>query len=482
MSEDPYIIVGTDTARRLVKPSKRRWLLSTVGGAILLIAAVVTSATLLTSSTVPTIPVKKGDIIWSYVASGRVEPETTLDIIPKQMVVIEAIHVKEGDEVRKGQLLVTLRDLTLPASYQSKLRSREETLEEWNRIKRGTRPELIEQASAKVKEAEAILRGAEAERNRIYRGSRPEEKKQAEAELSRAKAELKFAQEEWNRIQKLGNDQVVTQREIEEAARRLETAKAKVDQATAKRNQVVRGATEEEKERADADVAGANAKVQQAKADLALRRKGATEEEKKVAEARVKRAEAEIELIQTKIAQLKVYAPISGIVLRRYKEPGELNSPQTKDPILVLASPEKKFRIEVLEQDIFKVREGQEMEINSDSYPGRTWKATVTRISPVLGKKRLSSENPKQKFDVKVLEVWLTPVEPIELPVNLPVEAHMHKVIRENVLILPARAVDPTGHVYFSREERRKVETGVRDDAFVEIISGVKEGDAIWAP
>ena len=50
------------------------------------------------------------------------------------------------------------------------------------------------------------------------------------------------------------------------------------------------------------------------------------------------------------------------------------------------------------------------------------------------------------------------------------------------MLILPARAVDPSGHVYFDREERRAVETGVRDDAYVEILSGLEEGDAIWIP
>lgn len=483
MSEDPYIIVGTDTARRLIKPSRQRWVLPAAGGAALLVAGIVTLATLLTAFSLPTIPVQRGDIIWSYVASGRVETETTVEIVPKISAPIQAIHVKEGAKVRRGQLIVTLRDETLAARYQEAIRSREAAQAQWNKVRRGTRRELIDQASAQWKEAKAEVRRWEALRDRILRGALSEEKDQAEARLTQTEAELQFARDEWNRVEKLRRDQVVTQREIDEARRRLDTAKAKVLHATANRDLIVRGATKEEKEEAKAAVAVAEAKGEQAEANLARLKAGATDEEKKVAEAEVKKAEATVQRLEAQSAQLEIHSPISGIVLRRYKAPGELTFPQMRDPILVIAeSGEKKFRIEVLEQDIYKIRENQELEVTSDSYPGRSWKATVTRIAPVLGKKRLSSESPKQKYDVKVLEVWLTPGEPLDLPVNLPVEALLKWIVRENVLILPARAVDPSGHVYFDREERRAVETGVRDDAYVEILSGLEEGDAIWIP
>ena len=225
------------------------------------------------------------------------------------------------------------------------------------------------------------------------------------------------------------------------------------------------------------------AKQEQAEANLELLKRGATDEEKKVARAEVKAMEATISRLKAEMDQLRIMAPLTGTVLRRYKEPGELTFPQMKDPILVIARKgEKQFRIELLEQDIYKVEENQEMDIISDSYPGRIWKARVSRIAPVLGKKRLSSESPKQKYDVKVLEVWLTPTEPITLPVNLPIEARMDKIVRENVLVLPARAVDPSGYVYRNKTDRKKIETGERDDAFIEIRSGLQEGDAVWIP
>lgn len=483
MSEDPYVIVGTNTARRLVKPSKRRWVLLAGGGTLILVAVIIGLASVLTSTGLPTVPVQKGDIVWTFMASGRVETEMTVEIIPKISAPIESIHVNEGDSVRKGQLLVTLRDNTLGARYQEAIRSREAAQARWDEIKRGTRQEFINEAAAQLKETQAEVRRRQAIRDETHRGARPEEKEQAEAKLSQTKAELQYAQEEWNRILKLRKDQVATQREIDEARRQLDTAKAKVLEATANRDRVIHGATREEKAQTNAAVAVAEAKVEQAEANLARLRKGATEEEKKVAEAEFKKTEATIERLKIQISELQIHAPIPGLVLRRYKDPGELTFPQMQDPILVIAEKgEKKFRIEIQEQDIYKIQENQEIEVTSDSYPGKVWKTTVTRIAPVLGKKRLSSESPKQKYDVKVLEIWLTPENSIDLPINLPVEARMHKVIKENVLILPARAVDPTGHVYFNRNERRKVETGERDDAFIEIRSGLKEGDAVWIP
>ncbi|MDP6957495.1 MAG: efflux RND transporter periplasmic adaptor subunit [Planctomycetota bacterium] len=483
MSEDPYIIVGTNTARRLVQPSKRKWLLPIVGGSLLLTAVIIIVATTLTSGGLPTVPVEKGTITWSFVASGRVETEMTIEIIPKISATIEAVHVQEGEEVQKGDLLITLRDDTIAARYQEAIQAKETAQARWEKIKSGTRKELINQGHAQWKEAEAELRRRKAVRDKIYIGATPEEKEQVEAKLSQAKAQLQYAQDEWTRIQKLKRDQVVTQREIDLSRRTLDTAKAQVVEATASRNRVTRGATKEEKEEADAAVAIAEAKVEQAEANLNRLKKGATEEEKKVAQAEVKAMDVTIERLKVELAQLRIHAPISGYILRRYKDPGELTFPQMKDPIVVISEKgEKKFRIELLEQDIYKVAENQELEVISDSYPGRTWKATVERISPVLGKKRLSSESPKQKYDVKVLEIWLSPTAPIDLPINLPVEARMNKVVRENVLVLPARAVDPSGYVYVNRNERIKVETGKRDDAFIEILSGLQEGDAVWIP
>ncbi len=483
MSEDPYIIVGTNTARRLVQPLKRKWLLPIVGGSLLVTAVIIILATTLTSGGLPTVPVERGDIVWSFVASGRVETEMTVEIIPKISATIESIHVQEGEEIQKGDLLITLRDDTIAARYQEAIHSRETAQARWEMIKSGTRKELIDQGHAQWKEAEAEVRRRSAIRDRIYIGATPEEKEQAQAKLTQAEAQLKYAQDEWIRIQKLKQDQVVTQREIDLSRRTLDTAKAQVVEATANRNRVTRGATKEEKEEADAAVSIAEAKVEQAEANLNRLKKGATEEEKKVAQAEVNAMDATLERLKVEIAQLRIHAPISGILLRRYKDPGELTFPQMKDPILVISEKgEKRFRIELLEQDIYKVRQNQEMEVSSDSYPGRIWKATVERISPVLGKKRLSSESPKQKYDVKVLEIWLSPTSPIDLPINLPVEARMHNLVRENVLVLPARAVDPSGYVYLNRNERKKVEMGKRDDAFIEIRSGLQEGDAVWIP
>ena len=169
MSDDPYIIVGTNTSRRLVKPSNRRWLLPVCGGAILLGVIIVIVASLLTSPSLPTIPVQKGDIVWSYIASGRVETESTIEIVPKVSALIESIHVKEGDSVQKGVVLVQLRDETLAARYQEAIRSREAAQARWDDVKIGTRQELIDHGAAQLKEAQAEVRRRAAIRDETWK-------------------------------------------------------------------------------------------------------------------------------------------------------------------------------------------------------------------------------------------------------------------------------------------------------------------------
>ncbi|SVD58177.1 uncharacterized protein METZ01_LOCUS411031, partial [marine metagenome] len=74
---------------------KRKLLFPIVGGSLLVTAVIIILATTLTSGGLPTVPVERGDIVWSFVASGRVETEMTVEIVPKISATIESIHVQE---------------------------------------------------------------------------------------------------------------------------------------------------------------------------------------------------------------------------------------------------------------------------------------------------------------------------------------------------------------------------------------------------
>ncbi len=481
MSQEPYIVVGPTTARR-IRAGRRVWpYLVSIGGIVLLGALI--ALLLWPRKGWMLVPVKRGDIVHSFVAQGRVETDATIDIVPKVPARIEAVHVKEGDAIEPGQLLVTLEDGPLRAARDEAARALDAAVARRDEIQRGTRQEDLDRAAAQVSEAEYERALAEAKRAELERGARPEEKKEAEALLLKAKADADFWTGEWGRIRVLAENGTASPRERDETKRNYESAQAALLQAQAGRDRVVNGATEEEKAQARAQVESAKARVDQAKASQARLKKGATDEERRVAEAEVKRAEATVTRVDSELAQLKLVSPIRGVVVRRNKEPAEMAYPQMPKPILIVAETQGRIvRIEVSESDIYKVREGQVAWITADAYPGRRWAGKVTRKADVMGRKTLVTEDPKEKADVKILEVRITPDAPLDLPLNLPVEAKIVETIRQNVLVLSARAVDGSGNVRLADGKIASPQTGARDDAFVEILSGLSEGDKVRLP
>ncbi len=480
MSEEPYIIVGPQTARKIATRS-RRWLVYGVPAAGVLVLAGLLAAVLWPRGGGATVLVKRGDLVHAIVGNGRVECESTVEITPSLSAPIAKIHVQEGDSVEVGQVLVTLEHAPLLAQREEAARAVAAAQAKRDEILRGTRVEDLERAAAQVREAEGERKRAEAKLAEVLRGPRSEDLEEAKAQLSIAKEEADRWAREWDRFREL-KDQY-SESERDEVRRRHETAQAAYRQAKARHDRVRNGATEEEKAQARAAVAIAQARLDQAKANHARLVRGPTEEERRLAEAELERARATFARLEAEVAQLTLTSPIRGVVLRRSREPREMAAPTMSPSILTLGETSKRVvRLEVEEGDIYKLREGQKARITSDAYPGRAWAGTLTKIPPVLGKKSLVTESPREKSDVKVLEVRITPDEPLELPVSLPVEVRIRETVRQNVLLLPARAVDVEGRVRLANGQLRAIKTGARDDGFVEILGGLAEGEKVRLP
>ena len=94
----------------------------------------------------------------------------------------------------------------------------------------------------------------------------------------------------------------------------------------------------------------------------------------------IKQADAQIEYIKTQIEKAVVKATISGVVLQRSIEPGEMVMPGT--PLFTLADIEHcRVRIYIPENELGKVKLGQKVLLYSDSYPEKTYEGKVAMIS-----------------------------------------------------------------------------------------------------
>jgi HlyD family secretion protein len=132
------------------------------------------------------------------------------------------------------------------------------------------------------------------------------------------------------------------------------------------------------------------------------------------------------------------------------------------------------------EIDITKVKVGQEALLTVDALPGQKLKGHVTFVSP-FGTLMTGVVN----FPV---EIYLDPIEGVELRGGLTATADIIIGQRDNVLMVPNRAVKGLAGDYWvdvvtdpssAATEKRIVKTGMQNKKTTEIISGLKDGERV---
>ncbi|HRB68166.1 MAG TPA: efflux RND transporter periplasmic adaptor subunit, partial [Chitinophagales bacterium] len=135
------------------------------------------------------------DIVQTVTASGKINPEVEVKISSDVSGEIIELTVKEGDVVKKGQLLARIK----PESYQA----------------------ILEQYSAQLDNTKAQMSTAKA---RIL---------QANATLSQANAQYDASKNAFERAQELFAKKIISKADLESAESSYKTTKASVDAAKA---------------------------------------------------------------------------------------------------------------------------------------------------------------------------------------------------------------------------------------------------------
>lgn len=479
MVDEPFVVFDTRAYRELARPlprrRTRRWLLAPA-----LVAAGIGTIFLLWPRTpVPVSVVSRGDIVHVVVALGRVETEELTELSATVPARIVQVHVSEGDRVRAGEVLVSLDAEEYQARRQEALRTLEAAQAKLAELKRGARKEQLEAARALVQEAQGECAAARARLEEIERGARPEERELARARLEGALAELVLAKKTCDRHEELWKQNVVSTQVLEEARARLQAAQARYNELKAAYDLVTAGPSAEERRRARAAVDAAEGRLIQAQKKLEEMINGATEEELRAAEAEVQRAQAALRRTEHELRQMQILAPRDGQVVRVLRERGEL----AQGPLVIFGAGRRTVRAEIAEADVYKVRPGQPVTITAEALPGRTLSGKIAAVAPLFGRKNYLSGHPKDRVDVKVLEAKIVLDEDEPLPVYMRVEVRLRQVVATNVLRVPAQALRTAGGRTMVRTPAgdREVIPGARDDQYVEIVSGLAEGDRVMA-
>jgi HlyD family secretion protein len=249
---------------------------------------------------------------------------------------------------------------------------------------------------ARLKAAEANVATLQARLEELRAGARPQEKAAATATVTSAEATLRSAQQDFDRMNALAAQGAVSRQELDRSRASLDVARARADQ---------------ERKQADLVHIGPRREVVEA------------------AEAMLHQAEADLNLARTSLEYTVIRAPISGTILEKIAEKGELvtntnfgGTRGAKNAIVTMADlSDLQVEVDVNENDLPKVQLGQPCEIRLDSRPDYGYQGAVDEISPqadrqkgtVQAKVRILNPDDAVKTELNARVTFLAPKQDV---------------------------------------------------------------------
>jgi len=196
--------------------------------------------------------------------------------------------------------------------------------------------------------ARATLRSSQARLGKLLAGPRPEEVREAEAALRQAQFDFDHKKIQWSRMKALYDGRVIARETMDHAETQIKIAGAALERATEIYKLVKEGPRKE-------DIEDGKAQVEQAQASLRL--------------------------AETQLGYTVLHSPISGMVLVKSGEVGEVVNPGTS--IVTIADIDHVWlKAYIPMTELGRVKWGQEVVVTTDLQPRKEHKGRVSFISP----------------------------------------------------------------------------------------------------
>ena len=406
--------------------------------------------------------VVRQDLTSVVTASGEIKPKNYINIGANALGILTEILVKEGDHVRKGQLVARIENVQPEAQVASQ--------------------------KAQVSSAEADSNAAEAALKTSDEALRTQQ-----AVIDHYKADLEHAKLDYDRAQELYKGQLLAKQDFDAKKATYDAAVAALKEQETRLTQA-----RSQREQTAAQLASAQRRVAQAKAVLAQ--------------------------FSDVLHKYDSYAPLDGVVTNLPVRVGETVVPGVTNlvgsNIMTIADMSLiTAEVKVDETDIVSVALDQKADITIDAMPNKTFKGHVIEIGDTAilrstGQAASQSATSSQEAkDFKVVVAMDNPPE--EIRPGLSCTAKITTATRKNALTIPIQAltirqkgdlevkpktgsgamaaVKPTPAEEKARKEEiqgvfvisggkaefHKVDTGITGATDIEVLSGLKEGDEI---
>ena len=442
---------------------KRKWKILLIVALVIVVSGGVFASIKLNERGVVTVQTGKAsrqDLTATVTASGEIKPKNYINLGANAMGPITEILVKEGDRVRKGQVIAKIEATQANADV------------------------LAQQATINMALADSSA--AEAGLNAMDDSIR-----NAQATLERSKAEYQRAKLDMDRAEQLYKGQLISKQDYDQRRASLDTAAAAVHEA--------------------------ETRVAQTLSQKAQAREQLTSAQRRIAQAR-----ANLTRVNDMAEKHLVIAPLDGVVTNLPVRVGEtvVQGIQNSAASTIMTIADMSLitaEVKVDETDIVNVKLGQVADITIDAIPNKTFKGHVVEIgnTAILRSTGLaasqSAVSSQEAKDFKVVIALDNP--PDDIRPGLSCTSKVVTATRQHVVTIPIQALtvrqkgdlepapkpgvqaaskpDPAAEkakkqeiqgvftVRNGKAQFQKVDTGITGATDIEVVSGLQEGDQI---
>lgn len=167
---------------------------------------------------------------------------------------------------------------------------------------------------------------------------------------------------------------------------------------------------------------------------------------------------------------LIIRSNVNGKVYKLNLEQGEAASPQL--PVAVVGAANVfVLELNIDENDILKVKPGQQVFIRMDSYKKEVFEGEITSVDPIMNERTRT-----------FIANAIFKTQPLVLYPNLSVEANILISSKDKALTIPRNYLVNDSIVTMADGSKRNVQTGLMDYSIVEITQGLTENDKLILP
>ncbi len=384
-----------------------------------------------TAVTVAVAPIKTGNLSEEVEVTGDLVSYADTLVATKIGGKIVEVRVREGDRVRKGQVIAVQdqSDLRIQLQQaQAAVRSAEANLKQAEVAAR-TQPAQVD---AQIQTARAALLAAQARLRALQAGARPQERQQAEQAVAAARANYELAKANFERAQRLYEQGAIPKQQYEAQKTAYESAQAQLRQAEEALSLIRAGPRREDIEAAEQAVKQAEEAYRQAllgKSQIELRQQQVV-----AARAALAQARANYAYLKQQLADTVIRAPFDGWVAQRLVDLGAMTGQGT--PVARIVDLQRLyFEASLPETLLREVRVGMPVLVRVDAFPERSFIGKVEAIYPAV------ADNARN------LRIRVALTNPADLPLKTGLFARGKIRLRtyRDVPLLPKRALIEKG-------------------------------------